>query len=170
MATHIGMDAGLIRESATRLDAQAAALSHAIGSVDAIVAQLSESWLGADARDFVECWQNQHRPAFQLARDAISDLAGSGRKNADQQDYASSAAGVGRSVGDVVETAGAWAVAGLALFITQTPPRRHPGPRRRSTVRRTRWSAGSSTPTVSDRWLAHADAQASASDCSRNTR
>lgn len=89
MATEVGMDTGLIREFATKLDQSAQQLATVISSVTAIVGRIQSVWVGPDANEFVGWWNNQHRPALQSAHDSVAGLAQSARNNASAQDTVS---------------------------------------------------------------------------------
>jgi uncharacterized protein YukE len=98
-----GMDAGVVRDVANRVDAQAEQLLRAVSAIDNLVQQCAQAWRGQDAHDFVGWWQSQHKPALQRAHDSLAGLAQSARNNASDQDTASHASGA--SVPAVTPTA-----------------------------------------------------------------
>ncbi len=105
MSQLMGMDADAVRNSATRLDGEAARLTSIIAAIDNNVGHAEQVWRGHDLEQFVGWWRTQHRPALLKAHESIAGLARSLVNNAVDQQRTSSSPGMG------VAGAGAAAVA-----------------------------------------------------------
>jgi uncharacterized protein YukE len=89
MGEMIGMDPGEARGMVGSLRTQAATLTALIGQIDGIVHQLSASWHGPEATNFVETWQQGYKDSLGAAEVALAGMALSVDTNATQQDNAS---------------------------------------------------------------------------------
>lgn len=112
------MDAAVVRNTASAIDAHAGDLDRVIGSVDGLAAEIAANWFGEAADEFHASWAHRHRPALSGLAGALHDYARTARTNADSQDRASAAstASLGAvSVGGAV-TSGAGRSGGGTVF------------------------------------------------------
>lgn len=107
MAELVGMDVAAVRTVAAGMRTQAGVLAHAIGAVDHAINESLQIWSGQDSQDFSHTWHGSLRSQLDAARQALEEMARTASVNADEQDTASSPAGVGASAVGVAGGAGA---------------------------------------------------------------
>jgi len=93
------MDAGVVRQAASAIDSTARDLDRVVGSVNGLVGEIAGNWFGEAATEFHESWVHRHRGALTALVAALHDYAHKALTNADAQDRASAAAGVGAPMG-----------------------------------------------------------------------
>jgi hypothetical protein len=97
MSTFFGADVAELRQLATTFDNAATQLTKTRNSVGGNVQ--SSPWTGPDASRFRSNWDSQSATQLAAAADRLSSAATSLRKNADQQENASSVTGLGSTGG-----------------------------------------------------------------------
>lgn len=95
MAAFVGMDPAAIRRMAATLGQLADQLDRSCEAIQRLVDDAIASWEGGDAYDFHTTWGGAHRSNLQQAVAAVRRMATSAEEDADEQETASSAAGVG---------------------------------------------------------------------------
>lgn len=98
MGNITGLDVVAVRQLGSSLKAQAQALQNGIATINNLVDDLPDKWVGPDAVAFVAWWSDQLRPALVAAVQAIDGLSQSALNNADDQERAS-AGGAAAAVG-----------------------------------------------------------------------
>lgn len=82
-----GIDPEYSREASRRMDDGAASLKSMVGSVSAMLAQVT--WVGGDAERFVGEWEGSLRPELAAATENLRENAAELSRRADMQDEAS---------------------------------------------------------------------------------
>ena len=89
MSEMIGMDVEAVRRTASELRRKAGEIRAVEARVDAVVGQISGSWHGNRARQFVGDWHGHHRAALLLLADRVDGLGQAALNNASEQESAS---------------------------------------------------------------------------------
>ena len=92
MTDMIGMNVEAVRRISSGLRQKAGDIRAIEARVDAIVNQISGSWQGIRARQFVGDWHGHHRAALLLLADRVDGLGQSALNNANEQEQASGGA------------------------------------------------------------------------------
>lgn len=82
-----GIDPEYSREASRRMDDGAASLRSMVGSVSAMLAQVT--WVGGDAERFVGEWEGSLRPELAAATENLRENAAELSRRADMQEEAS---------------------------------------------------------------------------------
>lgn len=83
-----GLDVDQVRRLSSELNNEASTLAGIVAKLTSMLS--STQWSGPDAERFRSDWESVHARALRQAENALRDTADAARRNADQQESASS--------------------------------------------------------------------------------
>lgn len=83
-----GLDVDQVRRLSSELNTEASTLAGIVAKLTSMLS--STQWSGPDAERFRSDWESVHARALRQAETALRDTAEAARRNADQQESASS--------------------------------------------------------------------------------
>jgi WXG100 family type VII secretion target len=128
VSARMGMDAGLVRQSAAAIASNAADLDRVIGSVNGLVTEIAANWSGEAATEFHHSWTHRHHSELTRLVAALHDYARQASRNADAQDRASAVSGVSSAVSGVSSVAAGGSVGDHGGWISWLTPIAAVGP------------------------------------------
>lgn len=85
----LGMDIGEMFAVSSKLKGSSGDLQRLTTEIDGLVRQAMSHWEGADAQQFLEWWENEHKPPLMAAQRTLANLGAGARRAAEDQERVS---------------------------------------------------------------------------------